>query len=1094
MADRQTDLLGFSTEAEDFASDLTEEMRKAAIDADGEDDFAQQIRSELDNVMDEFDLEFDYVDTKIGNLDISDVESVLDERNMSIDDFSFDRSDLREGGQRPDAVAGASVTDYKDPGKLDTRSGRNSALGQLIGYMITTAEVQNVDVSDTVGVVTDGEYFIFLHGDDLSQPELRPVNEGSTREYINLLVGHYAVLTVDRIISDFGKNTDTSINAVNAFYDSFSGSGDRSKKFFNEWTLLFEQVCGFDFDSGSDLLEESYDLQIENDIEFKQALFSLYTYYALIAKLLAAEFVHYHQDSRFLSFNKRLIGRSDDDLRLQLDEFEQGWVFNDAGLNNFLEVSLFSWYTEKKAWNEDVAENVTRIAEQMRKYDPGRIRDDPQEARDLFKNLYQRLVPDDLRNQLGEVFTPDWLAELTIEKSGYEGEGSVLDPTCGSGTFLVFAARKKKEKYKQLYGEDLSPDKKEELAKKILNEIEGFDLNPIAVLAARTNLLIEMGELLGHHTDEVPVYLADSVRPPELSGQLSGSFYTVKEIPKASENKSRTNSKDRMEIKIPQEIIDRDLVNEYFNLAKKYTFKGVSDDGFIDEFGSRYGINTQRTETAIRSSYKDIADLHDRDVNGVWWGIVKNRFRPRFCGEFDYVIGNPPYNPLDDLADDYRNKVKEEWEDYGILPDGASEQKKIEHGLLFTCVAIDKYLKKDGILSFILPLTAQRGSAAGKFREYLANSTTVFEVNDLADINPFDITRNRPLILSVQKNGGTDFPIPCDTWIGDRPDFDSRLADVSLSTHDFVMNYMGDNTSGKWYSAPQKALDALEKMYGTSPYRVHEGIGLEGGHGIFFVDIIDESNGIVRNTNEGQLDWDPVRGTVDTDHLYPAIKGKNIHRYDYSAEKHILLPYRDNGEIIPTSELRRTDSWDFLHDSRRDQDVGDRKWYGTPLNELSHENHKIQRVAERTFSDYKVVCPNITGGTYVDLKAVTLEPEQVAGENKPIIFVRYPFISTDSKGEAYYLSGVLNSAPVRALVRANSILNINPDTIEKIALPQYEDNNATHEKIANLSEEMHKSDITEKREQKIEDLVCELFGITDKELSELDDYLKITRV
>lgn len=181
MTRYQSDLESFSIEAEDFASELTETIRSAAENADSEDDFAQQIRSGLGRVMDEFSLKFDYVDTQIGNLDSDEVKMALSNQEISIDDMPFDESDISEGGQRPDAVAGASVIDYKDPGILDTTSSRRSALAQLAGYMITLADVQNVDLTDTVGVVTDGEYFIFLHGGNMSQPECRPVNEQSTR-------------------------------------------------------------------------------------------------------------------------------------------------------------------------------------------------------------------------------------------------------------------------------------------------------------------------------------------------------------------------------------------------------------------------------------------------------------------------------------------------------------------------------------------------------------------------------------------------------------------------------------------------------------------------------------------------------------------------------------------------------------------------------------------------------------------------------------------------------------------------------------------------------------------------------------------------
>jgi type I restriction-modification system DNA methylase subunit len=1123
MTEFQSGLTDHQRDVNQYTSDLTAAIRDAAGSADSEIDFSEQIRADLDGVMNQFGIGFDYVNTQIGSsLSIADVEAVLENQDLSFSDVPFGPDDIHEGGQQPDAVAGASVTDYKNPGELSTQSGRKSALGQLAGYMITVADVQNVDVSDTAGVVTDGEKYLFLHGDDLSQAEQRHVNEGSTEEYIHLLVGHWAVLTVDRILSDFGDRTSISINAVNAFYNALEDPGNRSEKFFEEWKLLFEQVCGFDFDEGAELLEEQYGLDIQNDEEYRKALFALYTYYALIAKLLAAEFVHYHQDSRFLSFMKKLIGRSDDELRNQMDQFEEGWVFKDSGIDNFLEVSLFSWYTESAVWDDDISEAILDIAQRMRKYDPGKIREEPQEARDLFKKLYQHLVPDELRNQLGEVFTPDWLAELTIEKSGYNGEGSVLDPTCGSGTFLVFAARQKKERYREQHGDELSDEQKEEVAKKILNEIEGFDLNPLAVLSARTNLLIEMGELLSYHTGDVPVYLADSVRPPELSSQITGSFYTVEEIPTESDEGELESSDDYLNIKIPQEIIDRDLVNDYFDLAKKYTLRGVSSDQFVQSFREEYGIEEPRTESAIQYSYQDVSDLHDRDANGVWWGIVKNRFRPHFCGKFDYVLGNPPWITLDNLADDYRDKIKSEWREYDILPDGAQAQKKIEHGLLFTCVSIDEYLKSPdqegqnaGELSFLLPLTAQRGGAAGKFRKHLSDNTEVLELTDVADLNPFDVTKNRPLIVSVRNGNETDFPVPCDTWIGDRPPFDARLNSVDIDRHDFVATYLGDDPTGKWYSAPSHAISAFKKIHGESDYEAHEGVGTEGGHGLFFIDIIDGRSNLIENTNIGHKQWDQVRTTVDPNHVFPAAKGSSVNKWRYSTPRTLLIPHKETGEAYSEEELRTTDTWDFLYHDGRNQDVGDRKWYGTPLKDTDHPNHILQRVTERNFSEYKTIYQNITGGTYVDFEAVTLGPEEVLGEEKPVMFDHsINYIDADSKGEAYYLSGILNSACIRAMMRAHSVLNLNPRAIEEVDIPTFDEGENSHTTLAKLSEGAHQlsesaevdesiSAIFDKPtaevsisdiELKIDEVASDIFDITEDELDSLRYYLEITRV
>ena len=56
---------------------------------------------------------------------------------------------------------------------------------------------------------------------------------------------------------------------------------------------------------------------------------------------------------------------------------------------------------------------------------------------DVLKELYQELVDPDVRKLLGEFYTPDWLAEsMIIEVFKKDPTKSVMDPSCGSGTFL----------------------------------------------------------------------------------------------------------------------------------------------------------------------------------------------------------------------------------------------------------------------------------------------------------------------------------------------------------------------------------------------------------------------------------------------------------------------------------------------------------------------------------------------------------------------------------------------------------------------------------------------------------------------------------
>ncbi len=109
---------------------------------------------------------------------------------------------------------------------------------------------------------------------------------------------------------------------------------------------------------------------------------------------------------------------------------------------------------------------------------------------DRFRPLYQALIPPAVRHRLGEYYTPDWLAERTLHQSGFKADQdhTLLDPACGSGTFLMAAL-----------SAGASPE-----------QVQGIDLNPLAVLAARANLIIAHPST----TDEAfepAVYWADAI-------------------------------------------------------------------------------------------------------------------------------------------------------------------------------------------------------------------------------------------------------------------------------------------------------------------------------------------------------------------------------------------------------------------------------------------------------------------------------------------------------------------------------------------------------------------------------------------------------
>jgi type I restriction-modification system DNA methylase subunit len=120
---------------------------------------------------------------------------------------------------------------------------------------------------------------------------------------------------------------------------------------------------------------------------------------------------------------------------------------------------------------------------------------------DYIREIYQIIFDKRIRHSVGEFFTPDWLADFIIEKTIEDDpqayNKTFLDPTCGTGTFLVQVLNKFK---------DLSDGS-------IFKHIYGMDLNPVSVLAAKANYLLQYINYFGRIDNklEIPIYKIDVI-------------------------------------------------------------------------------------------------------------------------------------------------------------------------------------------------------------------------------------------------------------------------------------------------------------------------------------------------------------------------------------------------------------------------------------------------------------------------------------------------------------------------------------------------------------------------------------------------------
>lgn len=98
----------------------------------------------------------------------------------------------------------------------------------------------------------------------------------------------------------------------------------------------------------------------------------------------------------------------------------------------------------------------------------------------LLAKIYEGLIPPDVRWQWGQIYTPPEVARLITTWTVTSGEDSVLDPSCGTGRFLVSAY----ERLSELQGLDRGEDHQ-----KVLKQIHGVDINQFPAHLATMSLV-----------------------------------------------------------------------------------------------------------------------------------------------------------------------------------------------------------------------------------------------------------------------------------------------------------------------------------------------------------------------------------------------------------------------------------------------------------------------------------------------------------------------------------------------------------------------------------------------------------------------------
>ncbi|MBM3146841.1 MAG: N-6 DNA methylase, partial [Actinobacteria bacterium] len=278
----------------------------------------------------------------------------------------------------------------------------------------------------------------------------------------------------------------------------------------------------------------------------------------------------------------------------------------------------------------------------------------------------------------------------------------VLDPACGSGTFLFHAVR---HYLKAAAAAGMSDA---EAIAGATERIYGIDVHPVAITLARLTYLLAIGrerlQAPGRPNVHVPVYLGDSVqwRSPQAS------LWTREGLTISIDDELQLWASS---LYFPSRLLDNApafdrLVEELARRAGSRS-PGSPPPSLATVF-SRFAVHPDDQE-ALSSTFATMCGLHDEGRDHVWSFYVRNLARPLWLSReenrVDRLIGNPPWLAYRFMTIEMQDAFRRMSEERGLWA-GASVATHQDLSGLFLVRAVELYLKPGGRFAFVMPLAA----------------------------------------------------------------------------------------------------------------------------------------------------------------------------------------------------------------------------------------------------------------------------------------------------------------------------------------------------------------------------------------------------
>ncbi|WP_296580041.1 N-6 DNA methylase [Xanthobacter sp.] len=657
---------------------------------------------------------------------ILDAPFALDEDDLTIVQLESQLGDRR----RIDVEVGATVIEVKRD--LRGERVRREAEEQLAGYVAMRAEQTNLRY---VGILTDGTVWYCYHAvdDELHQVSELALQPGEIDRLVVWLEGVLAttrglVPTADVIEARLGATSSSyrlDRATIAAIYQRNKNNPSVAMK-RALWARLLTSALGTQFDDSDELFIE-------------------HTLLVNSAEIIAHAVLGLHPET---IVPVALLG---------------GERFDESGIYGVVEQDFFDWVVEL----EEGRAFVRTLSRRLARFDWSAV------DQDVLKVLYESIIGAETRKRLGEYYTPDWLAHIVVDETiDTPLTQRVLDPACGSGTFLFHAIRR------YFAVAEASGMGVAEQIDGVTRHVIGMDLHPVAVTLARVTYLLAIGRDRLIHPDrrpiQIPVYLGDSLQWQEQSLDLwNAGNLTIR----VDDSRELFHS----ELRFPDALLeDAALFDELVNeLAKRAARRRPGSAApSLNAIFHRLAISEPH-RAVIEGTFRTMCRLHDEGRDHIWGYYVRNLARPmwlaRASNRVDVLIGNPPWLAYRHMTEDMQAAFRRMSEARGLWA-GSEQATHQDLAGLFAARSCELYLRNGGRLGLVMPNTTidrehYRGFRSGRYGDATIGAAVAFTASwDLRRIRPHFFPRASSVVFARRSDGNpVSMPEEAEIWTGRLP-------------------------------------------------------------------------------------------------------------------------------------------------------------------------------------------------------------------------------------------------------------------------------------------------------------------------------------